>query len=134
MHSTPRNCVEVGDQPHTYAILLAARSPDTPQLGPRNQWRMDMGTIVNTISLAVDLEWLTPLISKSLIVQVPKPVHSNPPFHIQREEPTLRVSENRVLRRICGPKREEVAGDWKGLHEEELCNLYVSPNVIRVMM
>jgi len=43
------------------------------------------------------------------------------------------VFENRVLRRIFGPKREEVAGGWRRVHAEELCNLYASPNVIRVM-
>jgi hypothetical protein len=44
-----------------------------------------------------------------------------------------RVSGNRVLRRIFGPKREEVAGDWRRLHNEELHNLYASPNIIRVI-
>jgi hypothetical protein len=43
------------------------------------------------------------------------------------------VSENRVLRRIFGPKREEVAGGWRRLHNEELLNLYTSPNIIRVI-
>jgi hypothetical protein len=38
----------------------------------------------------------------------------------------LRVFENRVLRRIFEPKREEVAGGWRSLHNEELCNLYTS--------
>jgi hypothetical protein len=47
------------------------------------------------------------------------------------EEHRLRVSKNRVLRRIFGPKREEVAGGWRRLHNEELHNLYVSPNIIR---
>jgi hypothetical protein len=37
-----------------------------------------------------------------------------------------------VLKRIFGPKREEVAGDWRRLHNEELRNLYASPNIIRV--
>jgi hypothetical protein len=46
-----------------------------------------------------------------------------------REEHRLRVSENRVLRRISGPKREEVAGGWRRLHNEELHNLYPSPNI-----
>jgi hypothetical protein len=48
-----------------------------------------------------------------------------------REEHRLKVSENTVLRRICGPKREEVAGDLRRLHNEELQNLYASPKVIR---
>jgi hypothetical protein len=43
-----------------------------------------------------------------------------------------RISENRVLRRIFGPKREEVAGSWKRLHSEELHNFYSSPDIIRM--
>jgi hypothetical protein len=43
------------------------------------------------------------------------------------------VSENRVLRRIFGPKREDIAGIWKRLHNEELHNLYASPNAVRVI-
>jgi hypothetical protein len=49
-----------------------------------------------------------------------------------REEHILRVFENRVLRRIFGPKREKVVGGWRRLHNEELHNLYISPNIIRV--
>ena len=40
--------------------------------------------------------------------------------------------ENRVLRRIFGPKRDEVTGDWGQLHNEELNNLYFSPNIVRM--
>jgi hypothetical protein len=43
------------------------------------------------------------------------------------------VLENRVLRRIFGPKRDEVTGDWRKLHNEELHNLYSSPNIIRMI-
>jgi hypothetical protein len=43
------------------------------------------------------------------------------------------VSENRVLRRIFAPKGEEVAGDWRRLHNEELHNLYASTNIVRMM-
>jgi hypothetical protein len=43
------------------------------------------------------------------------------------------VFANRVLRRIFGPKREKVAGDWRRLHNEELHNLHASPNVIRAI-
>jgi hypothetical protein len=43
------------------------------------------------------------------------------------------VFEVRVLRRICGPKREEVAGGWRSLHNEELHNMYASPYIIRVI-
>jgi hypothetical protein len=48
-----------------------------------------------------------------------------------REEHKLGVFENRVLRRIFGPKRDEVRGEWKKLHSEELHNLYSSPDIIR---
>jgi hypothetical protein len=45
----------------------------------------------------------------------------------------LRVFENSVLRRIFGPKREEVAGGWMKLHNEELDKLYASPNIMRMV-
>jgi hypothetical protein len=48
-----------------------------------------------------------------------------------REEHQLRVFKNRVLRRIFGPKREEVTGEWRKLHNEELHNLYSYPDIIR---
>jgi hypothetical protein len=48
-----------------------------------------------------------------------------------REERRLRVFENRVLRRIFGPKRDEVTGEWRKLHNEELHILYSSPDIIR---
>jgi hypothetical protein len=50
-----------------------------------------------------------------------------------REEHRLRVFENKVLRRIFGPKRDEVTGEWKKLHNEELRDLYSSPSMIRII-
>jgi hypothetical protein len=50
-----------------------------------------------------------------------------------REERRLTVFENRVLRRIFGPKRDEVTGDWKKLHNEEPNDLYCSPNFVRLI-
>jgi len=50
-----------------------------------------------------------------------------------RKERRLRVFENRVLRSIFGPKRDEVTGEWRKLHNEELNNLYSSPNALRVI-
>ena len=45
----------------------------------------------------------------------------------------MRVFENRVLRRLFGPKREEVTGEWRKLHTEELNELYSSPIIVRVI-
>ena len=50
-----------------------------------------------------------------------------------REERRLRLFENRVLRRILGSKRDEVTGEWRILHYEELNDLYSSPNIVRVI-
>ena len=50
-----------------------------------------------------------------------------------REKYKLRVFENRVLRRIFGPKRDEVTGEWRRLHNEGLYALYSSPNIIQVI-
>jgi len=52
---------------------------------------------------------------------------------ILREERRLRVFENRVLRIIFGPKRDEVTGEWRKLHNKELTDLYCSPNIFRVI-
>jgi len=45
----------------------------------------------------------------------------------------VRVSEKRVLRRIFGPKRDEVTEVWRRLHNEELNDLYCSPNIVRII-
>ena len=50
-----------------------------------------------------------------------------------RKERRFKVFENRVLRRIFGPKRDEGTGEWRRLHNKELHALYASPNTIRVM-
>jgi hypothetical protein len=50
-----------------------------------------------------------------------------------REERRLRVFETRVLRRVFGPKRDEVTGKWIKLHNEELNDLYSLPNIVRVV-
>jgi hypothetical protein len=50
-----------------------------------------------------------------------------------REEHRLRMFENRVLRRIFGPKRAEVTGEWRKMHNKELHDLYSSPSIIRII-
>jgi hypothetical protein len=50
-----------------------------------------------------------------------------------REEQRVRVFENRVLRRIFGPKRDDVTAEWRRLYNEKLNDLYSSPNIIRVI-
>jgi hypothetical protein len=52
-------------------------------------------------------------------------------FLTSREEHRLRMFENRILRRIFGPKRDEVTGEWRKLHSEELHILYSFLNIIR---
>jgi len=49
------------------------------------------------------------------------------------EKRRLRVFENRVLRRVFGPKRDEVTEEWRELHSEELNDLYSSPSIVRVI-
>ena len=50
-----------------------------------------------------------------------------------RKELRLRVFENRVLRRIFGPKKDEVTGEWMKLHNTELNDMYCSPNILRMI-
>jgi hypothetical protein len=50
-----------------------------------------------------------------------------------KEERRLRVFENRVLRRVFGPKRDEITTEWIKLHNEELSDLYSLPNIVRVV-
>jgi hypothetical protein len=79
------------------------------------------------------------LISKNLNIKIYKTVILQSALYgcetwslILREEHRLRVFENRVLRRIFGPKREE-DGSWRKLHNDELHSLYSSPNIVRVI-
>ena len=53
--------------------------------------------------------------------------------NVLRKERRLRVFENRVLRRIFGSKRDEVTGDWRKLHNDELNDVYPSTNIVLVI-
>jgi hypothetical protein len=75
------------------------------------------------------------LISKNLKIKIYKTVILLVVLYVcetLREEHRLRVFENRVLRRICGSKREE-DGSWGKLHNDELHSLYSSPNIVRMV-
>jgi len=66
------------------------------------------------------------LLSKNLKIEIYRTI-------ILREERRLRVFENRVLKRIFGPRRDEVTGEWRKLHNEELNDMQSSPNIVRVI-
>jgi len=66
-------------------------------------------------------------------LEFPSVIRQSNWFLTLRDEHRLRVFENRVLRRIFGPKREEVAEGWRKLHSEELHNLNTYPNTIQVI-
>ena len=76
------------------------------------------------------------LLSKSLKIKIVFPVvlYGCETWSLTlREERRLRVFENSVLRRIFGPKRDEVTGEWRNLHNLERNDLYSSPNIVRVI-
>jgi hypothetical protein len=76
------------------------------------------------------------LLCKNIIVKIYKTIILPVTLYrceTHKRKNRLRVFENRVLRRIFGPKRKEVAGSWRKLHNVELHNLYTSPNIIRVI-
>jgi hypothetical protein len=92
----------------------------------------------NACYLSVKSLWSSRLLSRNVKVKIYKTIILPVVLYgcetsslTLREVHRLRVFENRVLRRIFGPKRNEVTGEWGKLHNEELHNLYLSPNIIR---
>jgi hypothetical protein len=74
------------------------------------------------------------LLSSRLLSKILKILHGCETWSLTlREEHRLRVFENRVLRRIFGPKGDEVIGEWRKLHNKELHDLYFSPSIIRII-
>ena len=81
---------------------------------------------------------LTEMISRNIswgvVVKLPVVLYGCEAWSLTaREERKLRVFENMVLRRIFGPRRDGVTGEWRRLHNEELNGLYSSPNIVRVI-
>ena len=79
------------------------------------------------------------LLSKNIKIKIHRTVILSAVYECEtwlltlREERRLRVFKNRVLRRIFGPKRDKVTGEWRQLHNEDLNDLYTSPNIIQVI-
>ena len=74
------------------------------------------------------------LLSKNTKINMPVVAYGCETWpRILREERRLKVFESRVLRKIFGPRRDEVTGEWRKLHIEELNDLYCSPNIVRVI-
>jgi hypothetical protein len=87
---------------------------------------------IELVSVTLSSEGLKIRIYKTIILPVVLYGCETWPLTL-REEHRLRVLENRVLRRIFGPKRDEVSGEWRKLHNEELRDLYSSPSIIRLI-
>jgi hypothetical protein len=74
------------------------------------------------------------LLSSCLLIILPVVLYRCETWSLTlRQEHRLKVLENKVMRRIFGPKRDEVSGGWRKLHSKELHDLYSSPSVIRII-
>jgi hypothetical protein len=107
-------------------------------LSDQNCMQEEIKSILNACYHSVQSLLSSRLLSRNVMVKIYKTIILPVVLYgcetwsfILREENRLRVFENRVLRRIFGPMRDEVTGEWRKLHNEELHILYSSPNIIR---
>ena len=108
-----------------------------PLQGPFIKCRLKLG---NACYYSVQNHLSSSLLSKTLKIKIyrtiilPVVLYGCETWSLTlREERRLRVFENRVLRRVFGPKRDEVTGEWRKLHNGELRDLYSLPNIVRVV-
>jgi len=88
--------------------------------------------VQNILSSSLPFRYLDIKIYRTVILPVVLYGHETWSLTL-REEHRLRVFENRVLRRICGRKRDEVTGEWRKIHNEEPNDLYSSPDIVWVI-
>ena len=92
----------------------------------------DIVSFTYTVGLSKKLFWIIGKIYRTIIL--PVVLYGCETWSLTlREERRLRVFENRVFRRVFGPKRDEVTGEWRKLHNEELSDLYSLPNIVEVL-
>jgi hypothetical protein len=95
------------------------------------QFRTDKGVAASVVWLLFSLSACYPIYRTTIL---PIVLYGCETWSLTlREECRLRVCENRMLRRIFGPKRDEVTGEWRRLHKDELCAVYSSPDIILVI-
>ena len=100
-----------------------------------------MHTFYNNVLICIRLSSMSSsLLSKKLKIKIYRTIILSVVLYgcetwslILREKRRLRVFENRVLRRVFGHKRDDVTGEWRKLHNEELSDLYSLPNIVRVV-
>ena len=97
-------------------------SPSAPSIMNRVQWR----AVTNHVLISDGIEYRT--------IILPVVLCGCETWSLTlRDERRFRVFANRVLRRVFGPKRDEVTGEWRKLHNEALSDLYSLPNIMRVV-